>query len=73
MENHELQQVLLKRQEAQKKLLQDLKGMQGFSPMSVLTGGFNFGGIAAQFEHVAQLNDVVITELALREIQRNGQ
>ncbi|WP_067101851.1 MULTISPECIES: hypothetical protein [Pseudomonadota] len=69
MENQELETLLEKRIEAQSKLTEALKGLDGVSPMSIMTGGFkSLTGIAAQFESVAFLNDKVITELARRAL-----
>lgn len=72
MQNTELEHLLAKRTEAQAKLSETLKGLDGISPMSLMTSGFkSLGGIAAQFESVAHLNDLVITELARRALE-NG-
>lgn len=69
MQNTELEHLLQKRKEAQAKLTEALKGLDGVSPMSLMAGGFkSLGGIAAQFESVAFLNDKVITELARRAL-----
>ncbi|MBJ7556551.1 hypothetical protein [Marinomonas spartinae] len=72
MENSELEALLKKRTEAQAKLSEALKGLSGVSPMALMAGGFkSLGGVAAQFESVAHLNDLVITELATRALE-NG-
>lgn len=72
MQNTELEHLLQKRKEAQAKLSEALKGLDGINPMSLMAGGFkSLGGIAAQFESVAHLNDLVITELARRALE-NG-
>jgi len=69
MQNTELEHLLQKRSEAQTKLSEALKGLDGINPMSLMAGGFkSLGGIAAQFESVAHLNDLVITELARRAL-----
>ncbi|WP_417537305.1 hypothetical protein [Marinomonas sp.] len=72
MENTELEALLEKRKTAQANLSEALKGLSGVNPMSLMMGGFkSLGGIAAQFESVAHLNDLVITELATRALE-NG-
>lgn len=69
MQNQELEHLLERRKEAQAKLSEALKGLEGINPMSLMAGGFkSLGGLAAQFESVAHLNDLVITELARRAL-----
>ena len=72
MENEELSKTMIKRELAQKALMESLSKLQGISPMSLLTGGFSsLDGVMAQFESVAHLNDKIITELAKRALN-NG-
>ena len=72
MNNQELSQTMIKREQAQKALMVSLGKLQGISPMSLLTGGFSsLDGVVAQLESVAHLNDKVVTELATRALN-NG-
>lgn len=69
MENSELNEIMEKRKTAQAALMESLQGLQGVSPMQLIGGGFkSLGGVVAQLESVAFLNDQVITELAARAL-----
>lgn len=73
MNNEELLETMKKRDQAHQTLKQELEALEGESPMSLAMSGMKkLGGVVSQLNHAFQLNDLVLKELAIRELERNG-
>ncbi|WP_417552881.1 hypothetical protein [Marinomonas fungiae] len=73
MDNKELMEAMKQREQAHETLKQELEALEGESPMSLAMGGMKkLGGLVNQLNRAFQLNDLVLKELAIRELERNG-
>lgn len=73
MDNKELMEAMKQREQAHETLKKELEGLEGESPMSLAMGGMKkLGGLVNQLNRAFQLNDLVLKELAIRELERNG-
>ena len=71
MENEKLKELMQQRENTKAGLRKATESLKDISPMAVLTGQVNIDGFLAQVESVLHVNDVVITELVSRELNRS--
>lgn len=71
MENEKLKELMQQRENTKAGLRKATESLKDISPMAVITGQVNIDGFLAQVESVLHVNDVVITELVSRELNRS--